>query len=276
MRKLTAILAFLAWIIFLFLCFAIFSGHLTANGWQSGATVFDGTNLVFRRNALSLGEAQQPEHADAIRSVRIKAGNAIVRVIGQEGGHLSVSTSGSNGSDFNLERPSNDLLVVNGNSRWHFFAPSAQVEIRVPKDQLRSLELKLDAGTVVLKNFNVEKSQLDIDAGTLSASKCELGDLKLDSDAGTVTAEKCSVNSLQLDVDAGTATLGLREVRRRIDVDCDAGTVELFLPASGQYHFDLRHDIGSINNALTNSDAADAIPVRVHCDVGSISLQPLK
>lgn len=204
-------------------------------------------------------------------------------------------------TDLTLEVPAGDVTVVAGPDlgidvelRWHSNDDEPRIvseeigtvatktwscrgtrgctvdlTVTVP-DDLASLDLDLDAGSIVLTDLTGELS-VDLDAGDIEI-RGHQGDVDVLLDAGSLDATNLVSDDVRAVVDAGDLDVTIAERPESVSLEADAGDIDLVVPA-GAYAIDARATVGNVNidASITDDGNADA-SIRADADVGSIRI----
>lgn len=173
---------------------------------------------------------------------------------------------------------SHGKLTVEGNKHhWYSFnwwTNFPETVIKIPRDQITTVEIEINAGTVELPDGAFEKVKVEVNAGTCNIGKitdCYVMDIHMN--AGTVNIEGAECDKLSCKVNAGTVNL------RKIDsadtkVEVNAGTANLsFMGAIEEYSAEVTVSAGSCNGLSNRTGGSDTITVKVAAGSVNVSFQ---
>jgi hypothetical protein len=131
----------------------------------------------------------------------------------------------------------------------HFGQCSVDYSVRVPA--ATAVEITADAGTVQVTGLS--------------------GDLTVTSDAGRVEATGLASEHTKVTADAGRVSLAYRQPPASVDVQADAGTVEVILPTGDSYAVDATTDAGRVTVEVPQDKAAPRT-ITAHSDAGAVQI----
>ena len=175
---------------------------------------------------------------------------------------------------------SNGKLTVNINKhRWFTFgwgiSSIPETVIRIPKDTIRNVEIKLNAGSATLADGAFDNVTINLNAGTLTTGKItECNVLNVHVNAGTANIGGAQCNELLFKLNAGSANI--RDIDSMAStIKVNAGSAHLsFADAAENYTASVNVSAGSCNGLSDRTGGEKRIDVKVNAGSVNVSFAP--
>ncbi len=154
---------------------------------------------------------------------------------------------------------------------WNSFWNMPETVIKLPKDRVYDISVKIGAGSVYLADGEYKNVNINIDAGTFNCGTLGCDRLVCDVDAGKININSVSANYLECDVDAGGVEI-TKTACPEILIDVDAGGVKMYIDElKSLYSISAKVHAGKCNvSAQTGTSANHKIDVKV--DAGKVEV----
>jgi len=137
-----------------------------------------------------------------------------------------------------------------------------KTEVRIPKNQIKRIEVDTDTGSINLRDINTNYIELNTDTGNVDLKEIICDNIEMQSDVGKVNIIKMTAKKAEIETDAGG--LDIREsIAGEWNISSDVGHVSV-IDVIGKMNIDT--DVGNI---LYSVDTI-AAPVEIQSDVGKI------
>lgn len=185
---------------------------------------FGGAAVVSKSDSVSIKAFKDIEvEADALNfkieegtdyHVEYNCPSNMIPVINVNGDKLKIECKANGGVNF---------LNFNDLSKENF---SLTVYVPEGKTEYGNLDIKIDAGNVVLDGFTFEDLKADLDAGNLELSNITAGDVTVNADAGNVELKDCIFKNVEGKVGAGNLEI-LDTKMENVKLEADMGYVKM-------------------------------------------------
>ena len=133
---------------------------------------------------------------------------------------------------------------------WRSFWNMPETVIKLPKDRVYDISVKIGAGSVYLADGEYKNVNINIDAGAFNCGTLDCDRLVCDVDAGKININSVSANYLECDVDAGGVKMYIDELKSlySISAKVHAGkcNVSAQTGTSANHKIDVKVDAGKV------------------------------
>lgn len=170
---------------------------------------------------------------------------------------------------------SDGKLSVEGNKhKWYTFGWKVTIPemvIKIPRDKITGVEIKLNAGSVDLTDGAFENVKIKVNAGSCNVgniTSCKLMDIRMN--AGSINVKGAACEAFSCDINAGSARFQkIDSAQSKLEVS--AGSASLaFIGAIEEYTATVKVSAGSCNGLSTRTGGDRTIDVKV--SAGSVNV----
>ena len=209
--------------------------------------------------------------------IKIDVGAGAVKTEFYDGDKIEVTYPESKG--FRTEISENSgKFIFRSKTKWYYsffnwrsFWNMPETVIKLPKDRVYDISVKIGAGSVYLADGEYKNVNINIDAGAFNCGTLDCDRLVCDVDAGKININSVSANYLECDVDAGGVEI-TKTACPEILIDVDAGGVKMYIDElKSLYSISAKVHAGKCNvSAQTGTSANHKIDVKV--DAGKVEV----
>lgn len=238
--------------------FAVLLLALGLNGWS------------FKPNF----ETREYSSAEENTALDVKLDAGKLKIEYHDGEDIQISYPVAKGYETKIIESDGKLSVEGNKHHWYTFTWGVTIPetvIKIPRDKIKNVEIKLNAGTVDLADGAFENVKVKVNAGSCNVGEitgCNRFEVKLN--AGSVNVKGAECNAFSCDINAGSAKFQkIDSAESKLEVS--AGSASLaFAGAVEEYTATVNVSAGSCNGLSTRTGGDKTIDVKV--SAGSVNV----
>lgn len=197
-----------------------------------------------------------------------------VEIIFYGGNNIKVEYPESEKAPSYVKEENGTLSLVSGTRKWYDVSlwgrKIPKTIISIPQNDILSLDLTLNAGTLKIASGTYSEIKLELNAGTVDFGKINCGSFNVELNAGTLDADGANCNKLVTKVNAGSAEIDC-VICGNVSAEVNAGSLEIdVIGKKSEYTISVNKSAGGCN--VSGQTGTGGKTLKAEVNAGSLEI----